>query len=156
MPPWALVCTFMCRTLCELMFLEYPVFTLRYQLFSVVRGMGLLDSSLWPPSVLANCLVMEWGPMPFSPAALALISLPPCHVCMLSTLSSREHVAPHCAVVYISPMSKDGKCLLMFIGHLCLTFGEMSFKLGPIKNRFAFLLPASSPLWIPIIDLYQI
>lgn len=67
-----------------------------------------------------------------------------------------ELVEPHCAVPYISPMSKDGKCLLLLIGHLCLIFGEMSFKLRPIKNRFAFLLPASSSLWVPIIDLYQI
>ena len=103
MPPWALVCTFMGRTSCDLLFLEYPAFTLRYQSPSVVRGIGLLGASLWPPSGLANSLVMEWRPMPFSAAASALTSLPFAKCVCLAHCSRGEHVAPHCAVAYIPP-----------------------------------------------------
>lgn len=145
MPPWALVCTFMSGTSCDLLFLEYPALTWRYQSPSVVRGIGLLGVSLLLPSVLASSLVMEWRPMPFSAAALALTSRPLAKcVCLAPVLAGARGPSLCCAYI--------PRCLRMTMS----SHAHWSLDSDPLKNRFAFLLPASSSLWVPIIDLYQI
>lgn len=97
MPPWALVCTFTCRTSCDLLFLEYPAFTLRCPRNRVVGRIPLAPFGAGRQLGYGVAAIT----MPFSAAALALTSLPFAKCVCLAHCPRGEHMAPHCVVIYI-------------------------------------------------------
>lgn len=139
MPPWALVCTFTCRTSCDLLFLEYPAFTLHHPRNRIVGRIPLAPFGAGKQlgyGVAAHAILSSSTGSDFS----AL-----CQVCMLSTLSSRGARGPSLRCHLYSPISKDDNVFSCSSVTWASFLGKCLSNSDPVKTD----LPSYYPPLVP-------